>query len=111
MSNLKADLEQLKRTLKIFEYQSVAFDSPNDEIVPEIDIEEQRMYTLMGLGEQLAERGVEWLERAIEAEALNRELGRALESVSEQLSSTLGVPIPDHIRELLTKPRRCWGIG
>lgn len=66
--DLKADWEQLKRTMEIFEHQQVTFDTPEDEIVPEIDIEAQRMYTLMGLGEQLAERGVEWLERAIKAE-------------------------------------------
>lgn len=71
--DLKADLEQLKRTKKVFEPQQVTFETPEDEIVPAIDILDQQLYTLVGLGEFAVEYGEEWLERAIEAEALVRE--------------------------------------
>lgn len=72
--DLKADREQLKRTIEIFEYQQATLDTPEDEIVPQIDLESQRLYTLIGLGELLIEHGLEWLDRAIEAEVTIREL-------------------------------------
>lgn len=68
MRDLKADREQLKRTIEIFEYQQATLDTLEDEIVPQIDLESQRLYTLIGLGELLTEHGVEWLDRAIRAE-------------------------------------------
>ncbi len=70
MCDLKVDLEQLKRTKKVFEPQQVTFEIPEDEIVPVIDILDQQIYALVGLGEFAVKYGEEWLERAIEAEAL-----------------------------------------
>ena len=90
MRDLKADLEQLKRTKKVFEPQQVTFETPKDEIVPEIDILDQQLYTLVGLGEFAVEYGEEWLERAIEAEALARELVAALQGVSGMLDYATG---------------------
>jgi hypothetical protein len=77
--DLKADLEQLKRTKKVFESQQVTFETPEDEIVPVIDILGQQLYTLVGLGDFAVKYGEEWLERAIKAEELARELVETLE--------------------------------
>lgn len=78
--DLKADLEQLKRTKKVFEPQQVTFETPEDEIVPAIDILDQQLYTLVGLGEFAVKYGEELLERAIKAETLVRELLYAVDT-------------------------------
>jgi len=99
--DLKADLEQLKRTKKAFEPQQVTFETPEDEIVPAIDILDQQLYTLVGLGKFAVKYGEEWLKRAIEAEELSRKLLKALKFFFKCLSNKdLVEPEPSHFLSL-----------